>query len=228
MTFEAFSPETLLGPLDDVERKHVPERLYLAGDASLVRYGVRVSVIGSRKASELGIARAQKLATMLAERGVIVVSGLAEGIDTAAHTAAIDANGKTVAVLGTPLDRFFPAKNRELQQLIMREHLAVSQFAPGKPLGARAFPMRNRTMALLSDASVIIEAAGKSGTIHQGWEALRLGRELYVLASLVDDGLPWVNEMLHHGAKVLSDQTTDSFFESLPKESRVERADVSF
>lgn len=221
-------PEDILGPLDEIERKHAPEQLYLAGDPTLLSHGVRVSIVGSRKASPEGLLRARKLAALLVRRGIIVVSGLAEGIDTAAHTSAIEEGGRTVGVLGTPLDRAFPTKNRELQDRIMGEHLAVSQFPSGNSIGPRAFPMRNRTMALLSDATVIVEAGAKSGTVHQGWEALRLGRPLFLMASLLKAGHPWMKEMLHYGASVLSDETTELFFESLPEESRVERADLSF
>ena len=102
---------------------------------------------------------------------MIVVSGLACGIDTAAHTAAIESGGKTIAVLGTPLDDTYPQENQALQSLIMAQHLAVSQFAPGAGTQPKNFPVRNRTMALLTDATVIVEAGEKSGTVHQGWEA---------------------------------------------------------
>ena len=218
----------LLGPLDEVEKKHAPEELYVSGKSELVTKGVRVAIVGSRRASAAGRTRAAKLARLLVARNIIVVSGLAEGIDTEAHTAAIKNGGWTVAVLGTPLDECYPKSNRTLQERIMSEHLAVSQFAPGAPVGRKAFPMRNRTMALLSDATVIVEAGERSGTIHQGWEALRLGRPLYIMESLVGAGHLWIGEMLHYGAAVLSDKTTDLFFDALPEESRVERAEVSF
>ena len=219
----SMTPEELLGLLDEVERKHAPERLYVAGDTSLITSGARVAIVGSRKASEIGVRRARKLAHMLTQNGVVVVSGLAEGIDTAAHTAAIESGGRTVSVLGTPLEKVYPAKNRALQSRIMEEHLAVSQFAPGSSWDRRSFPMRNRTMALLSDATVIIEAGPKSGTIHQGWEALRLGRALYILESLQCAGHGWVSEMMGYGAQVLSDGNRELFLESLPEESRLER-----
>ena len=222
------TPEELLGPLDEVERKHAPAELFVEGDTSLITKGARVSIVGSRNASGAGLKRAAKLAAMLVERGVVVVSGLAEGIDTAAHETAMERGGRTIAVLGTPLDRCFPAKNRALQQRIIREHLAVSQFAVGRSLGARAFPMRNRTMALLSDATVIVEAGGKSGTVHQGWEALRLGRALYIMESLAEEGHDWVSELQRYGALVLSDSTKDLFLESIPEESRVERTEATF
>jgi DNA processing protein len=220
--------EELLGPLDEIERKHAPAELFVEGDTSLVTKGARVSVVGSRTASPAGLKRAAKLASMLVERGIVVVSGLAEGIDTMAHETAIERGGRTIAVLGTRLDQCFPARNRALQQRIMREHLAVSQFAEGRPLGARAFPMRNRTMALLSDATVIVEAGARSGTVHQGWEALRLGRALYIMESLAHEGHAWVGELQRYGALVLSDSTKDLFLESIPEESRVERTEATF
>lgn len=221
-------PEELLGRLDDVEQKHAPERLYVSGDTSLITSGARVSIVGSREASDIGLRRAQKLARLLVSRGVVVVSGLAEGIDSAAHLAAIEAGGRTIAVLGTPLEKAYPAKNRALQARIMRDHLAISQFAPGRSWDRRSFPMRNRTMALLSDATVIVEAGETSGTIHQGWEALRLGRALYILESLAQSGHSWVQEMTRYGAQVLSDANRELFLESIPEESRVERVEASF
>ncbi len=228
MLGEQVTVEQLLGPLDEVERKHAPTNLYVAGDTELVTLGARVSIVGSRKATAGGLKRAAKLSALLVEHKVVVVSGLAEGIDTAAHTTAIQQGGRTIAVLGTPLDKCFPAENRTLQDCIMRDHLAVSQFAEGESLGPRAFPMRNRTMALLSDATVIVEAGKQSGTVHQGWEALRLGRPLYILESLVAAGHEWTSELQRYGALVLSESTTELFLESLPEESRVERTQASF
>ncbi len=110
----------------------------------------------------------------------------------------------------------------------MRDHLAVSQFAPGSAGGKKCFPMRNRTMALLSDATVIVEAGDGSGTLHQGWEALRLGRPLFLLDSVAkNDTLAWPGEMLGYGAEVLSEETVEFFFDSLPEGSRAERAGLT-
>jgi DNA processing protein len=129
--------------------------------------------------------------------------------------------GRTIAVLGTPLDQCFPAKNRTLQQEIMRDHLAVSQFASGTKVGKHTFPIRNRTMALLSDATVIIEAKDGSGSLHQGWEAIRLGRPLYLAKSLFDDEtLEFPPEFARYGAEVLADETLASLIEQLPQGPR--------
>lgn len=215
------TPEQLLGPLNEIERKNAPGWLHLAGDRSLFAAGPRVSVVGTRKPSREGIARAAKLTRALVGRGAVVVSGLAEGIDTVAHTTAMNARGKTIAVLGTPLDQVFPASNRALQERIMREQLAVSQFQ--RRGDGRNFPIRNRTMALLSEATVIVEAGEKSGTAHQGWEALRLGRLLFLLESLVAKRQAWTEELLSYGAQVLSDANKEAFLEALPERTSDEQ-----
>lgn len=223
-----YDVETLLGPLNEVEKKNAPEILFAAGDTALLANGPRVSVVGTRRASGDGLQRTRRLARLLVERGMVVVSGLAEGIDTAAHQAAIDAGGRTIAVLGTPLDTCYPPKNRRLQELIMRAHLVLSQFPSGYSGGRRCFPMRNRTMALISEATVIVEAGEGSGTIHQGWEALRLGRPLFLLESVTNDpDLSWPAEMLGYGAEILSDRTLEFFFESIPEGSRGERSELA-
>jgi DNA processing protein len=159
--------------------------------------------------------RAAKISRLLAEYDVVVVSGLAEGIDTAAHRAAIEAKGHTIAVLGTPLDQVTPRKNADLQALIARDHLLVSQFAPGTSVRPHFFPIRNRTMALIVDASVIVEAGDTSGSLSQGWEAIRLGRQLFIMKSILTrPGLKWPDKMLKYGAQVLDD--LEPLLEAIP------------
>ena len=230
MSATEHTPEELLGPLNEVEKKNAPEKLFVQGDKSLLRNGApRVAIVGSRKASPEGLQCASSLAQTLCQRGITVVSGLAEGIDTAAHETAISSGGRTIAVLGTPLDECYPAKNRALQERIDREHLLVSQYPPGYPSKPQNFPMRNRTMALISDATVIVEAGEKSGTLHQGWEALRLGRPLFLMESLVNNqALKWPEEMLGYGAEPLSRENLELLFEMLPEGSRDERAGFVF
>jgi DNA processing protein len=211
------SPTEFLGTLNDVERRHAPATLYLRGDDDLLRRGPRVAVIGSRKASDAGIRRAQVLARALVRHDMVVVSGLAAGIDRAVHEATIKAGGRTIAVIGTPLDETFPKANAELQALIAREHLLVSQFAPGHPVTPKNFPIRNLTMALLTDATVIVEAGERSGTQSQAWEVLRLGRRLYLLESVVSDpSLSWPKQLLAYGAEVLARQHLDNALTELP------------
>ncbi len=137
----------------------------------------------------------------------------------------MNAGGRTIAVLGSGLDKPFPSSNHELFERIVSQHLAVSQFSPGTPPRAQNFPQRNRTMALLSDATVVIEAGEKSGTRHQGWEALRLGRSLFLLESVAKaPGLTWTREMLGYGAQVLSRDNLEEVLRSIPVRTRGEVA----
>ncbi len=209
-------PQAVLGRLNDLERLHLPERLFLAGDRTLLQRRPRVSVVGARKASPVGLRRAGDLASELAAHQIIVVSGLAAGVDTAAHQATIAAGGRTIAVIGTPLNRYYPPENRELQERIAREHLVVSQYPVGHPTRKGNFPRRNRTMALIVDASVIVEAGETSGSLSQGWEALRLNRDLFILESIVKrPDLTWPRKMIDYGAQVLG-KSSAKLLESLP------------
>jgi DNA processing protein len=212
----SFDPDELLGPLNDVERRNAPRKLWSEGDVTLLRAGARVSIVGTREVSDEGRRRARKLVRLLVERNVTVVSGLAAGVDTEAHTTAITHGGRTIAVIGTGLDVVFPPQNKALHERIAAEHLLLSQFAPGTPVRKTQFPQRNRTMALISHATVIIEASDGSGTLSQGWEALRLGRPLFILRSVVENSaLSWPAEMITYGAVSLSEP--DAVFEVLPE-----------
>ena len=205
---DGVAPEELLGPLNEVEERNKPPQLFVSGDRTLLRRGrPKVSVVGSRKASQQALRRAAQISRMLVDNGVIVVSGLALGVDAVAHRSAITGGGRTIAVIGTPLDRSYPRENAALQAQIANEHLVVSQFASGYQVRPYSFPMRNRTMALIVDASVIVEAGDSSGTLSQGWEALRLNRPLFILKSIVDEHpeYKWPNDMMNYGAVLLED-----------------------
>jgi len=204
--FRVVSPEELLGPLNDTEKKSAPAELYVAGPMKIPLPRPRVAIVGSRKASRKGVEAAAEIAKMLARRRVTIVSGLAEGIDTAAHKATIEAGGQTVAVLGTPLDRVYPRKNSPLQEEIMTNHLAISQFPRGHAVQPANFVLRNRTMALISNASIIVEAEALSGSRHVGWETLRLGRPLFISKSVAsNESMIWPSEMIRQGAHRLND-----------------------
>lgn len=211
--------QEILGELSDIEERNAPTNLYMQGDPKLLRGGLRICVIGTREPTEAGAQNATAFSGFLAKNGVIVVSGLAMGIDTIAHTTAIKCGGRTIAVLGTPLDQVSPVKNKQLQETIGREHLLVSQFASGSKVSPANFPARNRTMALLSEGTIIVEAGETSGTAHQGWEALRLGRPLFILEPVVNAGHEWVDKMLDYGAYVLS--APEDLYEVLPIRIRV-------
>ncbi len=217
--FQSLSPNELLGPLNDIETLNAPKSLFAAGDFRLAQGTVRVAMVGSREASSDGLRRAAKLARELVERNVVVVSGLAKGVDGTAQRAALEAGGRTIAVIGTPLDQAYPKEHAELQQLLAREHLVVSEFPIGYPVRPSNFPRRNRTMALMCHASVIVEAGDSSGTLSQGWEALRLGRPLFMMQSVLENrSLTWPQEMLGYGARLLS--STEDLLDVLPADGR--------
>ena len=138
------------------------------------------------------------------------MSGLAKGIDTEALTATISASGAVAAVIGTPLDRAYPIENAPLQEYIAAEHLLISQFESGTRTFRSSFPVRNRLMAALSDATVIIEASDTSGTLHQAAECIKLGRWLFIARSVIDDQtLQWPSKFSGH-PNVRTLDTTDA------------------
>jgi DNA processing protein len=169
-----------------------PTLLY-SGSLELVKRKC-VAIVGSRKVSAEGAARARRLARELVEAGVVVVSGLAEGVDTNAHTSAIESGGRTIAVIGTPIESAYPAKNARLQEIIYRDHLLVSPFPLGSRVFRSNFPQRNKVMAAIADATVIVEASDTSGSLHQAAECAprRLNRWLFIPRSVVENpDLEW-------------------------------------
>lgn len=209
-------PEDLLGLLNQAERKKAPDVLYCKGRKGLLATGARVAVVGSRRASSDALARTAEIVEDLVEGGVVVVSGLALGVDTVAHQTAIDCGGKTIAVLATGLDQYATARNRELQDKIGNDHLLISQFAEGTSVHRGNFPRRNKVMALVSDATIIVEAEEKSGTKHQGWEAIRLARPVLFPESFAATAPEWGKEMIHYGATVLEPETLGFVMDELP------------
>lgn len=206
-----------IGELTDAEIKNAPGNLYFQGNLHLLSQGKRVSVVGSRKATSAGMKRARILTEFLVKNDIVVVSGLAEGIDTIAHQAAIVNGGKTIAVLGTPLNKIYPKSNTALLEIIKKNHLALSQFSENDSFQKKNFPIRNRTMALISDATIIIEATENSGTRHQGWEALRLGRVVYLLENILNNkSVTWAREMLNYGAQVLTRSNVEELILDIP------------
>lgn len=207
----------LFGDLHPLEGKYLPKVLWARGDLGLLKNTGMVSIVGSRDCSEEGRRRAARLARILAERHITVVSGLAKGIDTAAHTGAIEAGGRTIAIIGTPIDQAYPRENASLQEQIATDHLLLSQFASGSAVHRGNFPARNRTMAFISHATVIIEASDGSGTLHQGWEAIRLQRPLFIAKSAAEKpGAKWVTDFLNYNATILSEDTIEDLLEVVP------------
>jgi len=166
-------------------------RIYYAGDLSELKRPA-VSIVGTRDVSVEGWKRAYRLARELAEAGVTVVSGLAKGVDTAALQSALESGGRTAAVIGTPLDKAYPVENARMQERLWSEHLLMTPFRVGEQTFKGNFPKRNRVMAAVSDATVIVEASDTSGTLHQAAECGRLGRWLFIMRSVAEDSsLTW-------------------------------------
>ncbi len=145
------------------------------------------AVVGTREASEAGLRRAIRMASMLSERGVTVISGLARGIDTAAHKAALEAGGRTIAVFGTGITKVYPAENRALADRITEQGAVVSQFWPTRSGGRDTFPRRNVVTSGLSQGTVVIEASRTSGAKMQARLALEHGKRVFLVKSLVTD-----------------------------------------
>ncbi len=170
-----------------------PPVLFTRG--ALVRDDVAVSVVGSRRASPRGLDIAAGVARELAGRGVTVLGGLALGIDTAAHRAAVSAGGRTVCVIGTGIDRAYPAGNQDLQEEIAARGLVLSQFWPGAPPQRRNFLMRNATMSGYGLATVVVEAGEQSGSRAQARIAVEHGRPV-ILTSLVVERNEWAQALV--------------------------------
>ena len=157
-----------------------PPRLWVCGTL-LEADALAVAIVGSRKATPYGVDVAERLAGDLAARGVTIVSGLARGIDTAAHRGALAAGGRTIAVLGTGIDRRYPTENRRLADQIAANGALVTQFEPGVPPQTWNFPTRNRTIAGLSLGVVVVEAAERSGALSTAGAAADFGREVFAV-----------------------------------------------
>ncbi len=176
------------------DARHPIEVLYYQGAWELTETR-SIAVVGARKATEQGTQRAAQIAKGLVERGFTVVSGLAEGIDRAAHTAALGCGGRTIAVIGTPLGQYYPKANRDLQDQIATDHLLNSQVPllrygkQGPQQNRLFFPERNVTMSALTEGTVIVEASDTSGTLTQARAALHQGRKLFILDSCFDPSL---------------------------------------
>lgn len=182
------------------------ELFYFQGNWALASTPA-VAVVGTRKPTELGMERARFVARKLTEDGFTVVSGLAEGIDTAAHEGAIESGGQTIAVIGTPLGRAYPKSNADLQQKIIWDYLLISQV-PVERYDAQTFrtnrfffPERNKTMSALTEATIIVEAGETSGTLVQAREAMRQKRKLIIMNSCFErTDLTWPRRFEAEGA----------------------------
>jgi DNA processing protein len=181
-----------------------PATLFVRGDADALPEAA-VAVVGARSCSAYGAQVARTLARELASAGLVVVSGLARGVDGEAHRGALDGGGRTVAVLGCGIDRDYPRSHAELARRIVASGAVVSEYPPGVEPAPWRFPARNRIIAGLSLATVVVEARERSGALITADFALELGRDVFAVPGEITSGLSaGTNDLLRQGAAPLT------------------------
>lgn len=197
-----------------------PPVLYVIGDPQLL-HKPTVAIVGTRHASGTGLRAAERIARECAEAGALVLSGLARGIDAAAHTGALGSVGRTAAVIGTGIDIAYPADHRSLQQRIGREGLLITESPPGQRATRGSFPERNRIIAALAQVTLVVEAGQRSGALLTARAAESLNRATAAVPGAFDSAsCLGSNEMLRDGAHVIA--STDDLLALL----RLARADA--
>ena len=203
------SSEELLGALSEIEQKYAPERLFVAGKIGLPLPHPRVAIIGTRTPSPDGLRLASKLSKTLSHHEVIIVSGLARGIDSASHRGALEAPGKTVAVFGSGLDVIYPRENKRLAEQIAGCGAVISEFPMGTAPTPENFPIRNRIISGLALGTIIVEAAEYSGSLITARLALEQNREVFAVPGNITSPQSFgPNHLIKQGAKLV-DQWID-------------------
>jgi DNA processing protein len=181
-----------------------PYLLFLRGDVDQLA-APTVAIVGTRSPTPYGREAAYRLSRDLAERGQVVVSGLARGIDTAAHRGALDGSGRTVAVLGHGIDRVYPPENRPLFSRITSSGLLLTEYPPGEGPRAGNFPRRNRLITALSRAVLVVEMGLRSGAQHTVTFALEQGREVFAVPGPIGSGASeGTNQLIKDGARLVT------------------------
>ena len=190
--------------LSDLEA-HVPKSLWMCGAVETLEVRPRVAVVGTRRATSYGLRITRELSAALARAGACVVSGLAAGIDGAAHRAALEADGATIAVLGTGINHGFPASNRKLQDQIAEKGLLLSELEPDEHGMPFSFAERNRIIAALSSLVLVVEAPVKSGALITARQALDLGRTVAAVPGPIDQPQnAGSNALIRDGAQIVT------------------------
>jgi DNA processing protein len=191
-----------------------PFALFYRGDLALLQKPM-VALVGSRRASAYGMNASAHLARQLVSAGVAIVSGLARGIDAAAHEASLDAGGATIAILGTGIDLVYPRSHARLARAIAERGLALTEFPPGTPPLAANFPVRNRVISGVSLGTVIVEATSRSGSLITARMAAEQGREVFAVpGSIFAAGHEGTHRLIQYGAKLVHDAA--DILEELP------------
>jgi len=195
-----------------------PAILFARGNVDLLQ-DVMIGVVGTRRPTPYGIAAAERLSADLAQAGLTIVSGMARGIDTAAHRAALSVNGRTVAVLGCGADVVYPSENRRLAAEIVAKGLIVSEFPMGATAFPQNFPIRNRIISGMSAGLVVVEGAQYSGSAITAKLALDQGREVFAVPGNITSKMSWgPNLLIKQGAKLVQDW--NDVVVDLPPEAR--------
>ena len=180
-----------------------PHALFVRGNPDLL-WQPQLAVVGSRNPTAGGIDNARAFAGFLAQRGLVITSGLAEGIDSVAHCAALDAGVATIAVMGTGIDRIYPAKNRELAARIAEHGAVITEFPPGTTARPGHFPARNRIIAGLSLGTLVVEAGMNSGSLITARLASEQGREIFAIPGSIHNPMPkGCHRLIRDGAKLV-------------------------
>ena len=183
----------------------VPDPLYAIGDLATLG-SVMVSIVGTREPTAYGLRVARNLATALARNGVVLVSGMARGIDAAVHRAALECGGSTIAVLGTGIDVPYPVGHSELHRVIGERGLLLSENGPGTRANKGSFPKRNRIIAALGKVTIVVEGGHKSGAINTANHVMALGKPLAAVPGPIDSPQSGgTNQLLRDGAAVIAD-----------------------
>lgn len=201
-----------------------PETLWTEGDISVLKESNCVALVGSRQCTEYGKKVAFDLARDLSRVGWVVISGLAYGIDTAAHEGALEGGGKTIAVLGCGIDLPYPAGNRELRKKIALQGLMVSEFPIGMKATPWTFPKRNRIISGLSRGVVVVEAGLKSGSLITANFALQQGRDVFAVpGSIHSEASRGTHHLIQNGAKLVMgvEDILEEWQLSRPKQEKI-------
>ena len=190
-----------------------PSVLYIRGNPALLQ-SPGIAIVGSRNATPQGLKTAESFAQALAGRGFAIISGLALGIDAAAHRGALTTEGATIAVIGTGADRVYPARNKELALAIARHGTIVSEFPLGTPAIAANFPRRNRIISGLSRGVLVVEAAPESGSLITARLAAEQGREVFAIPGSIHSPVArGCHKLIKQGAKLV--ETAQDILEEL-------------
>ena len=226
MCFEEKYPKKLL------QIKEYPEKLYYMGNVNLLSYNKIIAIVGSRDCTEYGRKYANIFAKELSENGICIISGMALGIDTAAHYGAIQNIGKTIAVLGGGLEQIYPQENQWLyNQILQNGGCIISEYEDNKEAVLSTFPKRNRIISALADAVIVIEAKSRSGSKVTAKYAKEQGKNVYCIPMNLDSkNSSGIVDLIKNGAKIVTSTKqiiADLYNENAKKYDKVEKLKVN-